>query len=359
MQGDWLELSPARYQLLESVANMGYETYIILNGHLKQKRKFPYVHHLVSAKQMRNRDIRNKIKDIAPQVVIASTYQDIKAIYTLPYFMKNTNFYYYNLEVYTSYVSPNLKKDNLILYLKKKIEYPCNKIKEIIYTTKTKAFTIQDDLRCRLSAKYHIKHKNTILIPNTYVFDENKITFLRGEGIIYTGGISWCIMEEQFVNLEKVKRVPITFSGWTDHAYDAYIAKFRKTNPNITFVMQQLSAEKYTEYLQQYAVGFVWYSSKRELVDENDYYIGLASGKMFKYLSMGKPVIVMNSKEIANEVRKYKLGIAINNLSELEDAYIKIMANYPYYQRNVIEVYKHKYDFKKVISPLLDCIEMP
>ena len=47
----------------------------------------------------------------------------------------------------------------------------------MLYTRRVKAFSIQDRLRMRLSEKYHIKHSNVILIPNSYVFDETKNNF--------------------------------------------------------------------------------------------------------------------------------------------------------------------------------------
>lgn len=356
MQFEHLEISPARYQLLEELSARGYKTYVFLNGHLKQKHKFPYVDRVINARKMKYKEIRKRIKDINPDVVIATTVHDTEAIYMLPWIMKDVKFYYYNLEIYTSFVSERIKKNNICLYLRKKFGYPANKMKEIIYTKKVKAFTIQDRLRKCLAAKYHIKHKNTILIPNSYVFDEAKISGMRGEGIVYTGGIAWWFMAESFADLAKVKNIPLTFSGWTDHSYDDHIKAFRETNPNIAFAIQQLPDDEYTEYIKQFAVGFASYSPAQG-ADEGDYYIGLASGKVFKYLSIGKPVIVMHCKGLDKEVRKHQLGIVINNIGELEDAYAKIMENYRFYQQNVIRAYKKFYDFRQAVKPLLDNIE--
>ncbi len=85
--------------------------------------------------------------------------------------------------------------------------------------------------------------------------------------------------------------------------------------------------------------------------------MGLSSGKMFKHLSIGQPVIVIGCPGADEAVEKYKLGVVINNITELESAYSKIMDNYSYYMDNVIRTYRDVFDFKKVVTPFLDYIE--
>lgn len=85
--------------------------------------------------------------------------------------------------------------------------------------------------------------------------------------------------------------------------------------------------------------------------------MGLASGKMFRYLSLGKPVIAVNCHGLAHEIRKYQLGVVIDDISQLDKAYKKIMEHYTFYQENVIKTYKGRYDFNKAVKPFLDCIE--
>ncbi len=355
LQNVWLGNSPARYQLLEKLADRGFETYIFMKGHLKQKENFPFVHHVINVSEMRNKDIRRKIRDIAPQVVVASTYEDVGSIYLLPWNMKKTVFYYYNLEIYTSYVPVEIKQGNRGIYWLEKMVYPCNKLKEVLYTKKISAFTIQDDMRKNISKKFHVRHKNTILIPNSYVFDKSKIDGSAGKGVIFTGGIARWGLSDQLYKLEFVKAAPVTFAGRIDPYYWKQIAKLRKTNPNLSFIEQQLPPEQHAGYICQFAVGLVWYNPPRN--DANNCYMGLASGKMFRYLSLGKPVIAMNCFGLAHEIRRYNLGVVIDDISQLDGAYKKIMENYAFYQKNVITAYKRRYDFNKVIKPFLDCIE--
>lgn len=355
LEGTPLEQSPAKYQILEELNARGFETYLFLPGRLKNRKSFRMVNHVISVRDMTIKDIRRKITDINPQVVIATTYEDMESIYRLPYMMKSTSFYYYNLEIYTPYLHKDIKRENFSFYVKYKTTYPGTKIKEFLYTRKVKVFTIQDTLRAKVSAKYHIWHPNTMLVPNSYAFDEAKIISAGQKGVIYTGGINRGFLLKQFDDLKAVKNVPITFSGNIDQWCRQKIVNLRKTNPNIKFEEQILSVEEYTDYIRQYAVGLVWYSPLKE--DEAHYYIGLSSGKMFKYLSLGQPVIAVRCPGITEVVNRYKLGVVINNIAELEDAYNEIMGNYSYYMENVIKTYRNRFDFKKIIAPFLDYME--
>lgn len=356
MENARLEISPARYQLMDELDEKGFETYVFLPDSLKNRESYPSIHHVVNVQSMSIRDIRKKIMSISPQVLIASTYEDMDVVYILPWMMKRTLFYYYNLEIYTPYLHRDVLKKTPSVYMNYKLKYPINKLKEVLYTRKVKAFTIQDALRKKLSAKYFIRHHNTMLIPNSYVLDQSQIVHGKRSGVVYVGGIKREFLIEQFKDLKTVKDVPITFSGqMIDDWCKQEIKRLKKSNPNFTFIEQSLPPDEYTRYLRNFAVGLVWYSPLRK--DEAHYYIGLSSGKMFKFLSMGMPIIAIKCPGITEEVRKYKLGIVVDNISEVGKAYDEIMRNYEYYQNNVLRTYRIKYDFKRVIAPFLNYVE--
>ncbi|MCM1231284.1 MAG: hypothetical protein NC489_14280 [Ruminococcus flavefaciens] len=356
LQNTHLALSPARYQILEELSDRGYETYIFLPGYLKNRKYFRYLHHVINVQEMSISSIRKKIKEIKPQVIIASTAEDMGVLYPLPWIMKNTSFYYYNLEIYTPYIRKEIKKEDLGYYLRSKIQYPIRKFEEIMYTRKIKMFTIQDELRRKVSAKYHIQNKNTMLIPNSYFFDDSKIVDgFNKVGVVYSGGMRKTYFGESFNLIEKIKDTPVTFSGEMDQWCKREFGALKRTNPNIRVVEKYFAPDEFTEYLRQFAVGLVWYDAVKE--DDAHYYMGLSSGKMFKHLSIGQPIIAVKCHGITREVKKYKLGVVIDNFSELDMAYRKIMEKYSYYQHNVLEYYKEKSDFKKVIKPFLDYID--
>lgn len=358
LEGIKIEQSPARYQLLAELSERGFETYVFSPGKLKRRKvikAIDFIDHIINVEDMSNKEIRSKIININPQVVIASVYVDTAVIYSLPFIMKKTLFYYYNLEIYTPYLNKNVKKENLSFYLSYKLSYPIKKMKEILYTRSVSAFTIQDSLRKKLSKKYHVWHPNTMLIPNSYVYKEDELVPVGQKGIVYAGGIKYDFLVKQFDNLKDVKNVSLTFSGHIDPWCKERIKKLKHTNPNIIFENQLLSIDEYTKYIQRFAVGLVWYSSLKK--DEANYYMGLSSGKMFKHLSLGQPIIVTRCPGVAEVVNRYKLGVVIDNISEVERAYNIIMKNYSYYRENVIRTYQSKFDFKKVIAPFLKSIE--
>lgn len=350
-----LEWSPAKYQLLEELSIRGFETYLFISGKLKNRGSYSSINHVINVKDMSKKDIQKRIIDIAPHAVIATIYVDTSVIYKLPYKMKNTSFYYYNLEINTPYLNKDERKENFWIYMDYKMKYPIHKIKEILYTRKVKAFSIQDKLRMKVSKKYHIDYSDPIFIPNSYIFDETKVVPVGQTGVVYTGGIKRDFLQGQFKNLKEVKKTPLTLSGRIDSWCKGEMKKLRNTNANIRLLEQILSIDQYTNYLQQYAVGLVWYSPLRE--DEGRYYMGLSSGKMFKHLSLGQPIIASNCRGITEIVNKYKLGIVIDNISELDDAYDEIMRNYLYYRENVISTYKKKFDYRKVVIPFINLIE--
>lgn len=355
MENDMIELSPAKYQLLEGLKERGFETYVFLPDRLKNKSNIASIDYAINTKKLKAREIRKKIIEINPQAVIATLYMDTAIIYPLPYIMKNTSFYYYNLEIYTPYINKEIMSENFKGYIDYKMRYPFDKIKEILYTRAVKGFTIQDPLRRKLAAKYHVWHPNTIYVPNSYVFDELKIIPEGRDGVIYSGGIKRSFLLEQFDDLKKVHDIPVVFTGTIDSWCLKRIKKLKKTNPNLKFVQQVLSINEYTDYVGSFGIGLVWYSPLKE--DEAHYCMGLSSGKMFKHLSMGQPIIAVDCLGITETVKKNNLGVVINNISELPEAYKTIMQNYSYYQENVIKAYKRKFDFKMRIEPFLECIE--
>ena len=128
----------------------------------------------------------------------------------------------------------------------------------------------------------------------------------------------------------------------------------RITHPDIKVYDQKISPEKFPEYLKQYAVGLIWYSQTK---DENVNNIGMSSGKFFRHLSLGQPIIVNDCPGMGKIVEKYQLGIVIRDVSQLPWAYSQLMENYAYYRENIINVYKSKFDFAKLIHPFLIQLE--
>jgi hypothetical protein len=353
MQMNAIEVSPARYQLIKEMKERGIEIYLFLCGRLNiEARKIRKdIRYFLNTDGMNNKEIRRKIRQYNPDIVIAFTYEDTEIIYSLPLQLLSTDFYYFNLEInsFDYYLQPY--KKHTWNYWIKKIKYPFSVIKESFYTKNCELMVIQDETRKKIAQRYYISNKETIFIPNSYIFDSNIEFHADRSGIIYSGGARKKYLIDYLEGFYAVTSVPIVFSGSFDDWSENEIRSLHRTNPNIRIEKQILECSEYTKYLQKYAVGLICYSKSD---DDNINYIGLSSGKFFKHLSLGQPVIVIGHSRISYEVKRYGLGIVVEDALQIEYAYTKIMERYNYYQQNVIQTYQDKYDFKKVIAPFLD-----
>lgn len=348
-----IELSPARYQLIDELKRQDYEIYVFFPGSILNREIKGKIQHFTNTLHLSTKDIRKKILYIEPRYVIAFTYEDAEILYSLPWRMKKTIFIYYNLEIYTPKMEQYLQPKGGFFKIRCRSIYMLNKVKEIVFTKNCELFVIQDILRKKTSAKYHIWHPNTMLIPNSYVFGGNK-TEVERYGMVYSGGLNKIQLESLIVGLNRLPDLPITFSGWSDTWFMEQCQKIRKLHPSIKVCIQKLTPEELSSYLRNYAIGLIWYSPTK---DENINNIGLASGKFFKHLSLEQPVIVMDCPGISSVVKKYQLGIVIHDTSEIKSAYEQIMKNYWFYQKRIRKVYINKYNYSKVIQPFMQWLE--
>jgi len=213
---------------------------------------------------------------------------------------------------------------------------------------------IQDPIRKKVAKQYGIKHKNTILIPNSYYtqFEGRYSPNANKYNILYSGGLEEWAISNIIKQISKLSGINITFSGWSRDNYLKKQANKIKQYPNITVLERQLSLKDYKSMVESHDIGLVWYSSN----DENVKYIGKSSGKYFMYLSCGKPVIVQNLPGVAIDVSRHKLGVVIDSLDNLTDAIDEITENYGEYHNNIKEFYYKNYDYGVVSKSFFDLL---
>ena len=352
MQMKHIEVSPARYQLISEMNRKNIEIFLCLCGELnaEAKKTCGCISRFLNAESMSKRNIRKKIIQYEPDIVIAFTYEDTEILYSLPKRLKTTKFYYFNLEITTWGYYSQACRENTWKYCAKMIQYPLSIFREAYYTKQCELLVIQDEERKKVAGKYRIFHARTMLIPNSYIYDETVRCSAEKKEIIYSGGIRKKYLAEYWQDFYNVKTAPILFCGTFDEWGKKELIKIHRSNPNIMMKRQTLTADAYTMYLQKYAIGLVCYCRGR---DDNLNYIGLSSGKFFKHLSLGQPVIVLGRSRMSREVEKYGLGVAVDHPSDIEEAYNRIMGNYDEYRNNVISIYQRKYDYRKIIQPFL------
>lgn len=344
-QGIPFQVSPARTQMVDELIKRGSGVILFFPGRVREEDLKRKVRTTVNTSKMTVADIRRQVRKCNPDIVICFTQEDTQICFPLPYVMKNTTFYYYNLEIY---VPLTMRKDTDI-YTRciNRIDFLQNKLKEMIYVKGCEGIVIQDKLRKRIMKKYGISHSQTWLIPNSYYKNEKKYDVPRKNGVIYSGYVGDAMLGSLTKQIDELEGVEITISGW--HQVNSKLSH----NANIKFIRQKISQEQYTEFISAYDIALLWYSDKS---DENVYNIGLASGKYFKHLSIGQPVISNRVPGLAEEIEKYEVGIIIDDIKELKAAVQKIRENYQFYTRNIGRVYDRKYDYGRVSQTFFDYI---
>ena len=119
-----------------------------------------------------------------------------------------------------------------------------------------------------------------------------------------------------------------------------------------------LENEEVVPFLSNYEIGFCFYNFEVPVIRDNYFnYATAPSGKMFKYLAAGVPVVASDITGF-NFVKEFGCGVLIEDLSpaSIRSAIEIIRNNYTYYVENAIKAAKY-YSFDKAISPFLKLVE--
>ena len=87
-------------------------------------------------------------------------------------------------------------------------------------------------------------------------------------------------------------------------------------------------------------IGFISYKTK----DLNHLFISKSCGQMTEFIRLGIPIIVFDSIELGQYVERKGFGIHIGRISELGDATMRIVNNYPAYSKCARKTYEEVFD---------------
>lgn len=96
-------------------------------------------------------------------------------------------------------------------------------------------------------------------------------------------------------------------------------------------------------------IGFISY----EKIDLNHKYLSKASGQMVEFLRLGKPVIVMSKSDLKEFVNEEKIGVGIEDISELENAIKLIKDDYDTFSINCIKCFDNYFKSDLYIPNIL------
>lgn len=106
-----------------------------------------------------------------------------------------------------------------------------------------------------------------------------------------------------------------------------------------------ISSERINQIIDWCEIGFVGYLQN----DLNTYFIKNASGQAVEFLKAGIPIIVMGNTNLKEFVKNEKVGVAIDNKSEIKDAVEYIKKNYKALSENCAMCFQLKFDIDKYL----------
>ena len=125
------------------------------------------------------------------------------------------------------------------------------------------------------------------------------------------------------------------------------------TGGRLIFDSDYLDDDALVDYLRRFKIGFCFYNFEIEWVNNFNYH-SAPSGKMFKYMAAGVPVVGQDILGL-KPVKEFDCGVLIENLEPamIRKAVEKIEGNFDYYSQNCLKAAEH-YSFDKMIEPFID-----
>lgn len=125
------------------------------------------------------------------------------------------------------------------------------------------------------------------------------------------------------------------------------------SNKQLSIDDSYLDDAEVVNYLRQFKIGFCFYNFEIDWVDTFNYH-SAPSGKMFKYLAAGVPVVGIDVSGL-HPIKEFDCGVLIKDLSpqSIKKAIDKIESNFEYYSNNCLKAAEH-YSFDKATKPFID-----
>lgn len=222
------------------------------------------------------------------------------------------------------------------------------------------ASVIQDELRGGiLKQEFNFaKDKDIYYIPNSYIgftdqpsnYASRKFNIPESKKIIlYSGALFLGSEETQLFELSKKigDEYILFFNIYGDEKTIKKACKDYRgqiENHKLYINTANLNIFEYDELVKSSHVCIAWYKNVGAEC-KNMYYIGLSSGKLTKYLSCGKPVIVPEYiYGYKKMIEENFIGAAPASVDEIKNSLEMIELNYPEIKKNVEKFYKKKLD---------------
>lgn len=214
---------------------------------------------------------------------------------------------------------------------------------------------IQDERRAELffNTFPHLTGLQCFLVTNSFInaiepiapsldwFDQ-----LRAKSnllVLYIGTIDrWAFSENVIETILKVPEVTFVFSGWSEDGYAAELTARYKSATNIHFHIGAKSRPALNYMVANSDIGLVCYES----MDQNVRQVGLASGKMHKFLSFQKPVLMNRIPSLHDFITLNGFGKSVP-AEDFSRAIRHLADNYARFCQNINNRYSTLCDYER------------
>ena len=197
-------------------------------------------------------------------------------------------------------------------------------------------------------------YRKNELLRKRFFLEENDFILL------HAGGIG---AAQQSLELANKAR------GWGNHYHlifhahcrmdgEQYFQQFARTlkeAKNVHLNNEPVAKEKLDTLVSSADIGLAWYD--HELLGYRAELLGLAAGKIGRYLKNGVPVIARNLPTIREYLDKYKCGICADTLEEIPRAIETIKNDYERYSKNALRCYEELWKPERYLQEIQSRIE--
>lgn len=223
---------------------------------------------------------------------------------------------------------------------------------------------IQDEARQKLfyDCFQELGKVGCVFVPNSYLTDLEPVAECvpwfdairqsKRRVVTYTGAIErWALSLDLFVNIRSMTNVSFVFSGWSYDGFAEAAIDLCKDAKHIHFDLGLKSRSELNYIVKNSDVGLIFYDS----TDPNVAVIGLSSGKLHKYLSYGKPIVVNDVPSMKQFLEGNGFGLA-GLTQSIPDAINKILEDYESYTERVSEKYVSLIDFRASYGRFIESV---
>lgn len=133
----------------------------------------------------------------------------------------------------------------------------------------------------------------------------------------------------------------LVFHSHCNMSRETYYQNFSnviKANPRIHLNSKSVSSEKLDELVSNADVGLAWYD--RELLGYRADFLGLAAGKIGRYLRSGVPVVVRDLPTIRTYIERYHCGICVSREDDIGEAIETILGDHENFSQGALRCYE-------------------